>query len=100
MTEAVTANGSLTFPLPDFSEDLAGIVYPPPTLTSLGIDGTHTYQFEFNSETGGRYYIERSTNLLSWTPFLALTNNLGTLLLTDPSVKTNARAFFRAKQNQ
>lgn len=100
MTEAATTNGSLTLPLPDFSEDLAGIVYPPPMLISLGIDGTHTDQFEFNSETGGRYFIEKSTDLLNWTPFLVLTNNLGALLLTDSSVKTNARAFFRAKQNQ
>jgi hypothetical protein len=45
MMEAVTANGSLTLLLPDFSEDLAGIVYPPPMLISLGIDGTRTYQF-------------------------------------------------------
>jgi hypothetical protein len=100
MTEAATTNGSLALPLPDFSEDLAGIVYPPPRLTPLGIDGTHTYQFEFNSETGGRYSIERSTNLLNWTPFLVLTNNLGDLLLTDSSARTNASAFFRAKQNQ
>lgn len=100
MTEATATNGSLALPLPDFSEDLAGIVYPPPKLTSSGIDGAYNYQFQFNSETGGRYFIERSTNLLNWTPFLALTNNVGILLLTDPSAKTTASAFYRAKQNQ
>ncbi len=60
----------------------------------------HTYQFEFNSETGGRYFIEKSTHLLNWTPFFVLTNNLGNPRLTDPSVKTTASAFFRARQNQ
>lgn len=99
VSNAVTASGGLTLTLPDFREDLAAIIYPPSTMTSLGVDGAFNYQFGFNSETGGRYSIEKSTNLVNWTPFLALTNNLGTLLLTDPSVQTNARAFFRAKQN-
>jgi len=100
VSNAVAAGGGLTLTLPDFREDLAAIVYPPSQLVSLGVDGTQAYQFKFNSETGGRYAIEESTNLLTWTPFLGLTNNLGTLYLTDPSLKTNSRAFFRARQNQ
>jgi hypothetical protein len=100
VSNATAVNGGLTLTLPDFSEDLAAIVYPPSRLVSLGVDGTQDYQFKFNSETGGRYAIEESIDLLTWTPFLALTNNLGAMFLTDPSLKTNSREFFRAKQNQ
>lgn len=99
VSNAVATGGSLTLTLPDFREDLAAIVYPPSRLVSVGVDGTPAYQFKFNSETGGRYAIEESTDLLTWTPFLALTNSLGTMSLTDPSLKTNSREFFRAKQN-
>src|SRR5206468_1732554 len=37
-TQATTTNGILTLALPDFREDLAGVVYPPPSLAALGID--------------------------------------------------------------
>ncbi|HEY4952886.1 MAG TPA: DUF5060 domain-containing protein [Verrucomicrobiae bacterium] len=99
-TRAVTANGSLTLLLPDYSADLAGIVYPPPTLTALGMDHTHTFQMGFNSETGGRYSIEKSTDLSNWTTLLTVTNVQGTLSCPDPVTGTNAHAFYRARQNQ
>jgi len=99
VSNATAVNGGLTLTLPDFQEDLAAIVYPLSRLVSIGVDGTPAYLFKFNSETGGRYAIEESTNLLTWTPFLALTNSLGTVFLTDPSLKTNSREFFRARQN-
>lgn len=96
---AITTNGILTLPLPDFREDLAGIVYPPPKLTPAGIDSVAGFLFRFDSETGGRYLIEQSADLSLWTSFLDITNSQGTVLLADPSVKTNAREFFRAKQD-
>ena len=98
--QATTTNGSLTLPLPDFREDLAGIVYPPPRLTTEGADSAGSFQFKFDSETGGQYLIEESADLATWSPFLTVTNSQGTLLLADWSAKTNFRAFFRAKQNR
>ena len=100
MTQAATTNGSLALPLPDFSEDLVGIVYPPPVLTAMNVDGVGSFQFNLDSETGGKYLIEKSTNLAAWVPFLTVTNNQGTLRLDDWSAKTNSRAFFRVKQNR
>ncbi len=99
-TQATTTNGGLTLPLPDFSEDLAGIVYPPPTLTPIGMNQASAFQFQLNSEFGGQYVIERSADLSSWVTFLFVTNTQGTLSVTDPGVQTNALTFFRARKNQ
>jgi hypothetical protein len=99
-SQACATNGSLVLPLPDFREDLAGIVYPPPVLTAAGIDGAGSFRFNFDSETGGRYLIEQSADLAVWTAFLTITNSQGTLLLADESAKMNARAFFRAKSTR
>ena len=99
-SQGVTTNGNLTLPLPDFSEDLAGIVYPPAVLTALGMEPAGAFQFRLDSETGGNYLIQKSTDLLTWLDFEGVTNNTGTLLLFDPSAETNPQAFFRAKQNR
>jgi hypothetical protein len=100
ITEAATTNGTLTLPLPDFSEDLAGIVYPPPTLAALGMPGNNAFQMQFNSETGGRYSIEKSTDLSNWTALFSITNVQGTLILQDMVKSAGSRAFYRARQNQ
>ncbi|HKW31139.1 MAG TPA: DUF5060 domain-containing protein, partial [Verrucomicrobiae bacterium] len=63
---AITTNGSLTLPLPDFSEDLVGVVHPPATLTALGMEPTGAFQFQLDSETGGNYLIQKSPDLLTW----------------------------------
>jgi hypothetical protein len=98
-TRATTTNGSLALPLPPFSEDLAGIVYPPPVLTALTVNQAGDFQFRLDSETGGQYLIEKSPDLLTWTTFLSLTNVQGTTNLVAPAATTNSRAFFRAKKN-
>lgn len=97
-TRAVTTNGSLTLPLPDFSEDLAGVVHPPPTLTALSVEPSGGFEFRLDSEAGGNYLIQKSTNLSTWQDFEPVTNDTGTLLLFDPF--TSPEAFFRAAQNR
>jgi hypothetical protein len=66
----------------------------------LGKGGNGTFQFQLDSETGGRYLIEESTDLARWTPFLSLTNVAASVILTDPSTATSPRSLFRAKQNR
>lgn len=97
-TQAVTTNGSLTLQLPDFSEDLAGVVHPPPTLTALSVAPSGGFEFRLDSETGGNYLIQKSTNLFTWQDFEPVTNDTGTLLLFDPV--TSPEAFFRAAPNR
>ena len=82
-TQAITTNGTLTLPLPDFSEDLVGIVHPPATLTALGMEPASVFQFRLDSETGGNYLIQKSTDLLTWLDFEGVSNSTGTLSLFD-----------------
>jgi Domain of unknown function (DUF5060) len=97
-SRATTTNRVLTVPLPDFREDLAGIVYRPPILRVAGISAGNGLQLRLESRTGGRCVMEQSTDLAAWTAFLTVTNTTGTLILQDPSVSTNARSFIRALQ--
>ena len=97
-SQGTTSNNWLTLALPDFREDLAGIVYPAPSMKAVGVNPPGAFQFQLDSETGGKYLIEKSTDLRTWTTLLTATNVLGTLPLTDPSAGTEARAFYRARQ--
>lgn len=99
-TQSATTNNILSLPLPDFREDLAGILYSPPVLRAVGLDAGNTFRFQLDSETGGRYQIEDSTNLTDWTAFRSVTNTSGILLLSDPSSATQPHSFFRARQSQ
>jgi hypothetical protein len=96
LTLTNTVNGKLTLPLPDFTEDLAAILYPPPSLTPSGFAGTNAFQFLLTSETGGRYLIQKSSDLMTWTPFLQVTNTTGSLLLSAPYSRIDPPSFFRA----
>ena len=99
-SQATASNGSLTFPLPNFSVDLAGIVYPPPTLTAPAVNQNSNFQFQLDSEVGGVYDIESSTDLVNWVAFLTVTNTQGTLVVTGSVPITNSSMFFQAEQNQ
>ena len=98
LTQADTAGNNLVITMPDFTEDLVAIVYPQPRLTPVSFSATNGFQFRLDSETGGRYVIQKSANLVSWVPFLSLTNTTGTWFLADPSGDTNVRSFFRASK--
>lgn len=94
--QASTVNHSIALSLPDFTEDLAAIVYPPPRLASDGFSPTNGFRFRLDSETGGRYLIQNSSNLVYWAPFQEVTNTAGTVMLADPGGGANARSFYRA----
>ncbi len=99
-TSSTTTNGVLTLPLPDYREDLAGIVYPAPVLLSIGLDTNNAFLFQLSSETGGRYEIKNSADFTNWTTFLLVTNVTGTLPLSTPTAPPNSDNFFRAVQAQ
>ena len=98
-TQAITTNDGLTLPLPEFSVDLAGVVYPLPILTAAAANPGGTFQFQFNSETGGQYTIEESSDLSHWTPLLIVTNAQGSGVVTAPDPPADSAEFFRARQN-
>jgi hypothetical protein len=95
-SRGTTTNHSLTLTLPDYTEDLAVIVYPPPQLAAAGFSSTNGFRFRLDSEIGGHYLIQKSSDLVGWLPFLDITNTTGTIFLTDPSASTNGQSFFRA----
>jgi hypothetical protein len=99
-SQAISTNGQLVLTLPDFDEDLAGVVYAPPRLTTLGANEAGDFQFQLVSETGGQYHFETSSDLSIWNPFLTVTNVHGITNLTAYQASTAARAFFRAKQKR
>jgi hypothetical protein len=85
-------------PLPGFREDLAGVIYPRPRLVPVGVNATSSFQFQFLSEHGGRYLLERATNLAAWTDWRNVTNSTGTMLLEDPWAQGNGAVFYRARK--
>jgi hypothetical protein len=97
-SQATATSGNLTLPLPNYRVDLAGIVYPPPTLSNPAANAAAMFQFQLNSETGGRYSVLKSSNLVSWTTVLVVTNTTGTLLLSDPAPASTPGAFFRVQR--
>ena len=99
-TQATSTNGVLTLPLPGFTEDLAGIVYPPPSLRATGFEPASGFQFRLESRTGGRCVIQQSTDFATWAPLLTVTNSTGSLFLADPSALTNVKSFLRAAQTR
>ncbi len=95
-TRAIATNGSLTLPLPDFSEDLAGVVYPPAILTTLGVEPASVFRFRLDSETGGNYLIQKSPDLLTWLDFEGVSNSTGTVSLSDSIAGASSQVFYRA----
>jgi hypothetical protein len=96
-SQANSQENSLALALPDFLADLAGIVYPPPTLTASLVSPPGEFKLQLDSETGGNYDIEKSVDLSMWVTVMSVTNSEGRLELLGTWVGTNSRAFFRAK---
>ncbi|HEY1787904.1 MAG TPA: DUF5060 domain-containing protein [Verrucomicrobiae bacterium] len=97
-SQAITASGSLTFTLPNFTVDVAGVVFPPPSLTSPTINNG-ALQFRLDSEVGGKYEIEESTDLSNWTPLLLVTNTQGIMIITNQGSSLDSATFFRAERD-
>jgi hypothetical protein len=100
IVQAAAAHGGLTLPLPDFTEDVAGIVYSPPQLAPFSSASAGGFQFSFHSETGGQYEIQTSSNLWGWTPWLNVTNTNAAMQVTAPFWPATPGAFFRAQKIQ
>ena len=97
-TMALSSNGLLQLTPPDFTVDLAAIVYPPPLLSVLGL-ATNEIKLQLQSETGGHYLIEQSADLLHWSPWTEITNTSGSFSWTAP-LTGGASLFIKAKKLQ
>jgi hypothetical protein len=98
ITQTVASDGGLVLTMPDYTEDLAAVVYQPPRLIPSAYAPTNGFQFRLVSETGGRYLIQQSLDLVNWMPYSSLTNSTGTSLLRYPLKATDPQRYFRALQ--
>ncbi|HTV41489.1 MAG TPA: DUF5060 domain-containing protein [Candidatus Sulfotelmatobacter sp.] len=98
LSQGTATNGNLVLPLPGFSVDLAGVIFPAPRLVLPAISQNGTLQFQLTSEVGGVYTIEQSDDLSTWTPLVQVTNQTGVMEI-NPIPLTNSALFFRAEQN-
>jgi hypothetical protein len=96
-TRSSGTNGLLRLPIPDFKEDLAGILYSPPRFTTGAANG-NPLLLRFDSETGGRYELQRSQDLSAWEPFDTITNVTGSYWFSPMPTSEAMWAFFRALQ--
>jgi hypothetical protein len=97
-TRSITTNALLVLPLPGFREDLAGVIYPRPRLVPTGASTMNSFRFEFLSECGGPYLLERSTNLQTWTDWAKVTNLQGSMQLEDSWIQGSGAVFYRARR--
>jgi hypothetical protein len=95
-SQAIAANGGLALAMPDYSEDLAAVLFPPPRLTPVNPTATNGLQLRLDSETGGSYLIQQSSDLVHWAPYLSVTNTIGTLFLSITPGGTNGAWYLRA----
>jgi len=89
----------LSLLLPDYREDLAGVVYLAATLAGLGVGPAGSFQFRLDFEPGAEYLVEKTVDLKAWALFLTVTNLSSSTLQFDPTAGTNGQGFFRARRN-
>jgi hypothetical protein len=97
-SQSLATNGGLTLTLPDFQEDVAGLVYPPPALSKPGVTSNGAFAMQLQAETGGRYLIEESADLTNWVAFQLVTNSEPPANISKASARANPKSFFRARR--
>ena len=70
----------------------------PVTVNSIARQNDGRVNLAVNSTPGYGVWIERTTNLTSWTPLTNLLNTNGALNFTDSSASNNNAGFYRARQ--
>ena len=81
-TEATTRQGRLQIPVPEFAEDLVGIIARRPSLRGARIEGDRQFRSELDADPGSFWEVESSVDLVAWRPEGALTNTPVPLTLT------------------
>ncbi|MGO8701736.1 MAG: DUF5060 domain-containing protein [Limisphaerales bacterium] len=98
--EATATNGRLTLMTPEFNDDIVGLVYPPPQLSAAFFSPASGFEFQLESETGGNYVIEESTNLVNWTATENVSNASGAIVLTNGAAPGTGGYFYRATKGE
>ncbi len=98
-TSGTAADGVLTLPLPDFTEDLAGRVTPFRDFTletpTLNADGR--FQTALAGEPGQSYEVEVTTDFKVWAPLTNLAGDSNPMPVVDPASGDHGQRFYRAR---
>lgn len=71
----------------------------PLTLANPHLSSTNRneFRFDFNGVNGVEYLVEISTDLVQWTTLTTFTAQNGSVPVTDPSIFTNEKRFYRIR---
>ena len=70
-------------------------VIEPPRLQAAGQLADGTFQLLLTGGMGFRYAIQTSSDLMTWTPWITLTNTNRTMSIGDPATAKPAQQFYR-----
>ena len=70
----------------------------PVTMQSIVRQSDGRVNLSINSTPGYGVWIDRTTNLLNWSPLTNLLNANGTLMFLDHSATNRPAGFYRARQ--
>lgn len=105
---ATVTNGlyTLSFRLDSFNGTASSITVTNVTTGFVGVEQPFTLAvvgstnriptLKLTGAAGFNYLLQRSTNLVDWTPSALLLNTNGTVLFTDFSATNSAQRFYRA----
>lgn len=91
------ADGTLTLALPDYREDLVGVVTRVPALTALG-QANGMFEFRLSSDVNAKWFIDSTGDLVNWSEALIVTNTSGDGLFGIPINISGSNRFIRARQ--
>jgi hypothetical protein len=81
-----------------YSKLAAGRLIPQPALAAAKFLPERAFPLVVNGPPGGSYLIERSTDLVSWSPVTVITNTTNTTLFYSESpTNTAPQCFYRAR---
>jgi hypothetical protein len=97
-TRGDTTNGLLSLRLPDYSEDLVGVLLHPPRLSVVDAAPDTGFRFRVESEPGGRFVVERSSSPGVWKDWREIVNGPGEEVVADPGAGVVEPGFYRARR--
>jgi hypothetical protein len=68
-------------------------------LTAMSQPRGDSFSLTVTGELGRKYVIEASTDLITWTPLLVVTNTLGRVEFSDSAWRVHSQRFYRATSN-
>ena len=69
----------------------------PPRVSQPRLPAQGGFQFSVSGRAGDAYDVESSSDLATWSRLFSVTNENGTVTVTDPAAPSAARRYYRLK---